>query len=222
MKFNGKKIAIKTERDVEIRLQIKKEPNASNKLMATKTESIQNGWEREKHKLIEQIVALKTENQQNHLALKKKESECAKILLENKRLEKTLSENDTQFSLQMDQLRSQLIDAKQDIVSTKVSSDKIISDLKRENKFLLARNKQFQTGMEQRKSANATTDPNIESPSENNYEVEEILDHKNTRAGRKFLIRWKGYDSDDDTWEKESNLKCPEILNKYLDSIKKK
>lgn len=133
-----------------------------------------------------------------------------------------MSENDTQFSLQMDQLRSQLIDAKQDIVSTKVSSDKIISDLKRENKFLLARNKQFQTGMEQRKSANATTDPNIESPSENNYEVEEILDHKNTRAGRKFLIRWKGYDSDDDTWEKESNLKCPEILNKYLDSIKKK
>lgn len=217
-------MVIKTERDIEMRLQVKKEPNVSKKMIERQAEPTQNTWEKEKRKLIDQIVALKTENQQNHLSLKKKESEWGKILLKNKKLEQKLSENDAQSSLQLNHLRRELADAKNDIINIRASNDKIISDLKHENKFLLARNKQLQTGMEKRKSANATTkeEPNEKSSSENEYEVHKILDHKDTKAGRKYLIRWEGYDSDDDTWEMESNLKCPGILNKYLDSISEK
>lgn len=215
VKFNSKKIAIKTERDVEIRLQVKQEPKVLNK--ATKPEK--NGWEKEK--LVEQIVSLKTENQRNHLAFKKKELECAKILREKQNLEQKLSENDARFSLQLNELRSELINAKHEIVAVKTSSGKIISDLKRENQVLLARNKQLQTGIHQRKSANINTE--AASAMENSfaidYEVEKIIAHKNTKAGRKYKIRWKGYDSDDDTWEKATNLNCPEILCEYLDTI---
>lgn len=31
-----------------------------------------------------------------------------------------------------------------------------------------------------------------------------------------YLIRWKGYSPNSDTWEPENNLSCPEILRKFL------
>lgn len=60
VKFNGKKIAIKTERDVEIRLQMKKEANIPKEKTNVANAS------GEKEKLNKQIVALKTEKQQNN------------------------------------------------------------------------------------------------------------------------------------------------------------
>lgn len=50
------------------------------------------------------------------------------------------------------------------------------------------------------------------------YEVQSILDHKITKKQRKYLVRWKGYDSDHDSWEDEANLNCPRILKPYLKS----
>lgn len=50
------------------------------------------------------------------------------------------------------------------------------------------------------------------------YEVEDILDHKYKKKQRIFLIRWKDFSALHDTWEKESNLKCAQILTKYLKS----
>lgn len=47
------------------------------------------------------------------------------------------------------------------------------------------------------------------------YEVEAILDHRDLKNGRQYLIRWKGFGSSEDSWEKEENLACPKILNKY-------
>lgn len=52
------------------------------------------------------------------------------------------------------------------------------------------------------------------------YEVEQILNHKNKKSKRLFLVRWKGYGPDEDTWEPEPNLCCPEILNAYLENHK--
>ncbi|XP_031634811.1 PC4 and SFRS1-interacting protein-like [Contarinia nasturtii] len=48
------------------------------------------------------------------------------------------------------------------------------------------------------------------------YEVEAILSHSGRKGQRRFLIRWKNYSSNHDSWENESNLNCDEILNKYL------
>lgn len=145
------------------------------------------------------------------------ESEYANILLVKQNLEQKLPENDVQFPSQISQLRSELTGAKQDIVKIKSSSDKIITDLKNQSKLLLARNKQLQVGIEKKKSAETDR-----SAHENDYEVEKILDHKTVQTHRQYLIRWKGYDSDDDTWEKASDLKCPKLLNGYLNALKKK
>jgi len=51
---------------------------------------------------------------------------------------------------------------------------------------------------------------------EEEYEVENILDSKILRGKRFFLIKWRGYDSSENTWESESNLaNASEILSDF-------
>ncbi|XP_037818709.1 probable chromo domain-containing protein LHP1 isoform X3 [Lucilia sericata] len=50
---------------------------------------------------------------------------------------------------------------------------------------------------------------------EEEYEVKDIMDHKTERGVSYFLIRWKGYTKDDDTWEPEDTLNCPDIIERY-------
>lgn len=47
------------------------------------------------------------------------------------------------------------------------------------------------------------------------YEVEDIVEHRIERKKNVFRIRWKGYEADTDTWEKEDTLSCPDIVAKY-------
>lgn len=66
----------------------------------------------------------------------------------------------------------------------------------------------------------AQTRRNHDKGNSNEYEVEQLLAHKNKGNGKKmelqFLVRWKGFDSSNDTWERKSNLNCPLILRKYM------
>lgn len=50
---------------------------------------------------------------------------------------------------------------------------------------------------------------------EDDYEVEDIINHRKERGKNVFLIRWKGFEASSDTWEPESTLSCPAIVNKY-------
>lgn len=51
------------------------------------------------------------------------------------------------------------------------------------------------------------------------YEVDEIVDHKYKGKSKKlYKIRWKNYGPDDDTWEPEESLSCPELIEKYLET----
>ena len=50
--------------------------------------------------------------------------------------------------------------------------------------------------------------------------METILRHRNTSRGRHFLIRWKGYGPEDDTWEPESNINAPIKLRQYWRTIR--
>lgn len=54
---------------------------------------------------------------------------------------------------------------------------------------------------------------------EERYEVEEILDHKFEDNTKYFLIRWKGYDSSVDSWERQHNISCPALLAKYYEEV---
>lgn len=51
--------------------------------------------------------------------------------------------------------------------------------------------------------------------SNNEYEVESIVDFKVVKNKRKYLIHWKGWDSSDDTWEPEETLNCPDLIKAF-------
>jgi len=44
------------------------------------------------------------------------------------------------------------------------------------------------------------------------WEVEKILNKKRMRGVEKYLIRWKGFMAEEDTWERRENLKNVEEL----------
>ena len=53
---------------------------------------------------------------------------------------------------------------------------------------------------------------------EGNYEVAKIVDFKKNKISgkRQFLVRWKGWGPDGDTWEPEDNLDCPDLIDKFM------
>jgi hypothetical protein len=52
------------------------------------------------------------------------------------------------------------------------------------------------------------------------YEVEKILDSRGTKS-KEFLVRWKGYDSEDDSWIKEKDV-TQSALTEYSQYLKNK
>ncbi|KAJ8663918.1 hypothetical protein O0I10_000193 [Lichtheimia ornata] len=56
----------------------------------------------------------------------------------------------------------------------------------------------------------------LSSGDEEEYEVERIVDHKRLTRGRyKYLIKWKGYSDEENTWESEDNIAAPELMDEY-------
>jgi len=49
--------------------------------------------------------------------------------------------------------------------------------------------------------------PPVKVASEKEYEVEEILDRQEKRGKTKYLVKWKGYTAEENTWEGLENLK---------------
>jgi len=49
------------------------------------------------------------------------------------------------------------------------------------------------------------------------WKVEKILNKKKIRGVEKYLIRWKGFTAEDDTWERKENLKNAEKLIKEFE-----
>jgi dsRNA-specific ribonuclease len=47
--------------------------------------------------------------------------------------------------------------------------------------------------------------------SSSSFVVEKILDHrKDNRGRRRFLVKWEGYDHENNSWVKEEDMECPE------------
>jgi len=53
---------------------------------------------------------------------------------------------------------------------------------------------------------------------EDEFYVEQILDHRIVGKSTQYLIRWKDYDEDADTWEYVKNLDCADKLNEYWET----
>lgn len=52
---------------------------------------------------------------------------------------------------------------------------------------------------------------------EQDWEVEKIVDVKYNEDGTKdFLIRWKGCDPSQDTWEPEDNVNSPDLVDEFM------
>lgn len=45
------------------------------------------------------------------------------------------------------------------------------------------------------------------------------MDSKKIKGKLHYLIRWKGYGADSDTWEPENTLSCPDLISKYNDEV---
>ncbi|XP_004536439.1 ABC transporter F family member 4 isoform X2 [Ceratitis capitata] len=54
-----------------------------------------------------------------------------------------------------------------------------------------------------------------EEEEEEVYEVKDIVGQKVEHGVTYYLIRWKGYTKEDDTWEPEDTLSCPDIIEKF-------
>ncbi|XP_013394122.1 histone-lysine N-methyltransferase SUV39H1-A [Lingula anatina] len=61
----------------------------------------------------------------------------------------------------------------------------------------------------------------IEWNSDDDFEVETILDHAEEDGVTYYFIKWRGWPLSYNTWEPEENLNCPEILEAYKENLNK-
>lgn len=123
-----------------------------------------------------------------------------------------------QQSAQMNKLESELSEQCAKYNKKCAQNETQISDLLHAKKLLEARNNQLQKGVDQQKLVQKQD----EADCCDEYEVEKLLDYKMKKGVRFYLVRWVGYSEEYDTWEKESNLDCQEILDAYHASISNK
>lgn len=105
-----------------------------------------------KQTLIEKIVALMVgNNSHNLLALKNAQTEWTSMLLTDENLTQNISENDSTiaFSTRINELHSDLFEAKNELTAMKTNNDQIVADLKHEKHNVLAYIKQLEMRLQQ-------------------------------------------------------------------------
>lgn len=209
------KIKIKSENSVRSNLGIKIEKNVNQNRRQAKTDESAS-FVQEKNKLLDTLTSLKRENQKLTFDLKKKSDECITLKRENEKL----AQNTSIMMTKMNGLKSDLSQAKSELVQKTAEHKHHIANLVHQKKILSAQMEQLKSSIGQNnghENINNDCGASNQNNSHNNYyEVERLLDDKIKGNVRYYLVRWKGYSAKHDTWESERSLKCPKILKQYL------
>lgn len=209
-------IKVKKEADIERSLGIKVERKSSGvgipREKSVAPDEIQM-LKAEKVGFINEIVSLKSLNQQFSFQLNEQKKELAAIKVENSQNVRKLKQEIEKKNSHLKLSESEMAKLKKKCEEEKTNDKKFIDKLILEKKQLTARVKQLQACS----SSNEThDDERAQSDGVNAvYEVDRLIADEKVGKVRYYLVRWKGFGRDDDTWEKETNLSCPKILEEY-------
>ncbi|XP_029451038.1 chromobox protein homolog 5 [Rhinatrema bivittatum] len=68
---------------------------------------------------------------------------------------------------------------------------------------------------------NKRTLDDASSEEEEEYVVERVLDRRVMKGQVEYLLKWKGFSDEHNTWEPEKNLDCPELISEFMKKYKK-
>lgn len=223
--LGSQQITIKTERDVEKMLNIKREveieaePTSSSALHSSTSSTLNtDSWQQEKQSLVEKIASLKAENQKCTYDLNKSKNELQTVNAKYRDIDAQLNQlrdlnAKSTAELNKSQHEIEALTAKNCELETK------FGELRKDNTKLIRENSLFQARFKQVQDAalvNQIEKSNVqehENESNNEYEVDRLLDDKFVQ-NHVFLVRWKGYDSSHDEWVDEKNISSS-VLKKY-------